>query len=423
MSTLLLVGVVLICVVAIVMGFINRKSLLEFPFLVTVSFVAYLLPQYIALFAVQQLPSGALEKMLFMTIACFLACMYGYWSNRGSVGTPMFGAMDYLRLRRGAIVLMVLGAYFFYQAGRISATEDLGQQWSGPITIYVFLGQFFTVGTVLAFLLHAHRPSRTTLVMTIVGLLFFLHRGLVVGRRTALVEFFLFSCMVLYYRYRFTPSRVLTGVSLVLLAFFVNSTVEYRSTLREKQGAPTTFSALMDINYIENFLLSFTRAPDATNAVYLIDTTDRDLNLDYGSNLYNALVNRFIPGQIVGEGAKKSLYIGEYGYDFGDHVPRTGTTITGVGFAFASFWYLGFFWFYLIGALFGRWFTAAEAGSFVSQAVLALTLYQGMICFIFSPADLFLRIVFLGFVLVPLFVFASRGREQGGQHFSPAARA
>jgi hypothetical protein len=400
---ILLWMILLLCVSVFIHGFFKLSRLVQFPFLTAAAFLAYLFPQLYAAVYHQQFPEAAVAKTLLMTILCLLAAFLGYTTNRKPATLGYSWRFNYRRLIYGCILLTLVGAYFFYKVSVLAPTFDDGRLWSGPITIYVFFGQLLIVGVVLALILHISRPSWITLSISLLGLLFYLHRGIMVGRRTALAEFFLMAGLAAYLKYRWVPPRILVFIILVSGALWINAIGDYRSELtqNERLSAP-----ILSIDYIGNMKQAFTNAPDINNAVYAIDAVDRDFSLNFGLGLYDTIIFRYVPGQLIGYDVKKGLQSQfELDYDLSYNF-HTGTTSTGMGWAFQTFWYFGVLWFFIIGLLMSRWFLAATRGGIVAAMILILTYYQSLAAFSFGPAGFFLRLIFLCFSLFPVLLFA-----------------
>lgn len=430
MTTFLLWLLIFELLALIAWGLMRRDRTFQFPFLAAAGFAGYLLPQIIGLTQEPYLPHGALAKTLFMAILCLAAAYWGYASNRRAA--RLFGnwQFDHRKLVVGSAILSLLGAFFFYKVSQLAAEVSLatGGQWTGVITIYVFFSQLLTFGFVLALILHLKRPSRPTLVIMLFGLAFYLERIVVHGRRTFMIELFLFVVMALWFNRRWAPPRwtVISGIILGMLV--VNSIGDYRSAMLE--GDRTTWtgagvSEILEIDYWGNLKRSFTQGGfDMTNALYRIEAVDRELAFDYGTSLYNAAVTLFVPAQIIGADLKQNLIfdIGTQGFGTTGHTPHAGTTLTGLSDAFASFWYFGAMKFFLIGLIFSRWFKAATQGHVAAQLIAVLVAYQALIAFPFSTNYFFLKFVTLAAFILPVLLYARTRKGQAFQKNGVSAR-
>src|SRR5713101_1789649 len=82
MTLLLIVIFAALCICLLYWGWQSPERIYQFPFLAGATFFAFVLPQVIGLRHDVDLPAGALEKTLFMTLLCALMCYAGYrWRN------------------------------------------------------------------------------------------------------------------------------------------------------------------------------------------------------------------------------------------------------------------------------------------------------------------------------------------------------
>jgi len=82
MVTFLLGVLALECLVTLGWGMLRRARMIEFPFLASAVFSAWVLPQLIGLTNHRFLPTGGLEKTILMAILCLAAAWWGYRRNR-----------------------------------------------------------------------------------------------------------------------------------------------------------------------------------------------------------------------------------------------------------------------------------------------------------------------------------------------------
>jgi hypothetical protein len=119
--------------------------------------------------------------------------------------------------------------------------------------------------------------------------------------------------------------------------------------------------------------------------------------------LYNDLIQRYIPGQIIGYDVKNALKVDVGVQDLADfgYVQRTGTTVTGIASAFLSFWYFGALLFWAIAHLMRKWYLGAVNGNIGAQCVLLLITYSSIRSMPFSTNRFFLEFVNIAVFLVP----------------------
>lgn len=416
--TSVLLGVFALQAIAIIgWGMMRRERMIQFPFLVAAVCLGWVLPQLLGLAAHPFLPRGGLEKTILMAILCLAGSWLGYEKNRRAA--QLFAwEFNHRRLLGGSAAMTLVGAFFFYQVGQLAAevTADVGGQWTGIITIYVFFAQLLSFGMALALVLFTRKPDWPTLALVIFGLVFYIDRILIAGRRAAMVELGMMVLLAFWFNRRLLPPRWAMVVTVFLGVLVINSIGDYRSVMLGKDR--TTWSGagvseILDIDYLGNIKRMATgEAPnfELTNAVMNIAAADRTLRFDFGLSHWNGLVQRYVPAQWVGHEFKQYL-----SFDLGDQARRvfghrayTGTTSTGLSDAFLSFWFFGAFKFLLIGLIMCRWYRAALQGQIVAQLVVILAITPALHAITHSTHSFFVIFLQLGVFLLPVFWFARR---------------
>jgi hypothetical protein len=427
MTEVLLWLLVLSDAAILVWGFRRRDRMIQFPFLAAVVFMGWVAPQLLGLMSNPSRPSGALEKTIFMAWLCLLACWAGYAYNRRPARLFEW-RFDRGRLVWASTALSLLGAFFFYQVSllAVDAIEKFGGQWTGIITIYVFLARLLTLGFAMALLLHLARPTWPTLVIVVFGLSFYLDRILIHGRRQDAVELCLMVLIALWFQRRWLPSRGLMIAAFLLGTLFVNSIGDYRNTMLGKDqyswsGAGIT--KIFDIDFAGNLRgIVEGKQPsyELYNTMLAIEATDRRLDFDYGLSLWNGFVQQYIPGQFLGPELKRSLYIerADSARQVFGFVQPIGTTLTGLTDAFQSFWFFGAIKFFCIGFIMSRWWRAAKAGNRVAQLVLMLCVGASLEAITHTTHHFFLAFVEIAAFMLPALLFARLPKHQRPMHTS-----
>ncbi len=396
-------------------GLRRRERLIQYPFLAAGVFMGWMLPQLLGLSSYANWPAGALERTILMATLCMAGCWAGYVLNRRPA-TLFDWELDRRRLFQASVILTLAGAFFYHQTGLLAADviAEYGGQWTGIITIYVFMARLLAVGFVTAIVLHLDRPTRATFVVVLFGLAFYLNRIVIHGRRAAMAELALMALLALWFQRKWLPGRGLIVAVLLAGALMVNSIGDYRATMLGEDRyswSGAGLSAILDIDFIGNLeRIAEGRQGnyELTNALYEIEATDRTLNFDYWSSLWNGLVQRLVPGQVVGADLKRSLYIERWGSAdrvFG-HEAHSGSTLTGVTDAFQSFWFFGAVKFVLIGFIMSRWWRAANAGNRVAQMVLMLSVSASLHAITHTTNHFFLVFVEIAAFGLPVLVYA-----------------
>ena len=228
-------------------------------------------------------------------------------------------------------------------------------------------------------------------------------------------ELCLIIVLALWLNHHWLPSRKIIISILCFGVLFINSIGDYRNTVVTDDFTVRVdvLDQVLEIDYFGNLKRRFSEdAPDLINAVYRIEAVDQSLELDYGLGLYNRFIDFYVPRQWIGEESKKALIINIGTRDYGkfNHIPISGTTLTGIATAFSSFWYLGMFIFFLIGRIMNLWYRAAQKDNIVAQIVVILVSYSSIIAFPFSTHTFFLKFIQVFAFLMPVLVW-SRIRE------------
>ena len=424
MATLLLWVLVFQCLAIICWGTVRRDRMIQFPFLASGVFFGWILPQLVGLTSNRFLPAGGLEKTVLMAILCLGAVWWGYNLNRRSA--KLFNwEFDRERLTWASAAMSLMGAYFFHEVSLL-APAAARTQWTGIITVYVFLSAFLTYGMVIALVVHLHKPGWLTASVLAFNLLFYLHQVVVRGRRAIMIELGLMLLLALWFRRRLLAPRWAMLATLVVGTLLINSIGDYRDTMLEKDQWRWSGAGAIDvlqIDYLGN-LQRLTSGQalniELTNAVMNIEATDRQMKFDFGLSHWNAMVLRYVPAQFIGSDNKQALLIESIGhgpasdraYEEFRYLPSTrGSTATGLSDAFQSFWYFGAFNFFAIGFITSRWYGAAMSGSVAAQTIVILTMTAALHAITHSTHWYFVQFVQLAAFLLPVFVLARVQRQ------------
>lgn len=410
MTNFLLLILAVVGLIIISQGLMNRERMIQYPFLAAGVFIGWVFPQLLGLSNKKWLPPGALDKTIAMAIFCLIAAWIGYEKNK----RPAFAfnwSYNRSRLLIGAFGLMIFGGYFFYQVSLLA--PEAGTQWSGPITILFFLSSTLSFGFAIALILFINRPSFLSLAGVIFGLLFYLDRIVIHGRRTEIVELGLMLLLALWFTRRRLPSRILVVISFIAGALLVNSIGDYRNVMiGDSYGwSGAGLSDILSIDFIgnlRNIAEGNSLNYELANTAMSIEAVDHTSSFDFGLSLWNGFVHRFISGQLIGPEFKSSLII-RFGNDpsalFGYSV-HTGSTYTGISDAYLSFWFFGAIKFYLTGLILSRWYRAAMQGNLVWQLVLMLTVASSLLGITHSTDSFFLAFIPLMVFLLPVLRYA-----------------
>lgn len=387
---------------AIIFAFLKKRGgYIEFPFLMAVIILIWLLPQMRHLEASGSIFAEGLPSFSDFVLMCVLGTLIGFQVGKGQlkqVGRiASDGAVEVTTFVRywPLIALTVFGflvqvAIFSLPAGQI------GQRMpTGPLAILKFFGHLKTVSLALSLLLYFQFRSRLLLILVISNLALFLPSIVLEFKRTqiltvgfVLVSTYWFSCR------KEVPRLLLLSIA-PLLMFVALGVSELRSISglsvdsqnRVRVDLPTASDVLtIDWNAVlnrENARPEM-RSVELQNAIAYRDVIDRRGSLTLGAQYWNRLVQLYVPGSIVGARTKQALKIGAdlYSYEFliGEDLSRIpGSTLTGFLQAYSDFSYMGWIVYFASGWILGRLYRKASSGLisqqviYVSLAVMALS--------------------------------------------------
>jgi len=364
---------------------IDSRRLYNFTMLFSASFAGWVIPQLIGLsnetgtLFMGLLPEGALEIITLMSILCLVATWLG--DNYG-LSHPGFGAIhrlaeyDYARLVRVAMGLTVVGVIIVQIAHNVLSKQyldNLGTQWTGPITILAFFQSMQKYGFALAVLLYFRTRSPAALMCALFGVVSSVVAFTISARRGAAADTVFMVILGLYFGRRVILPAWVMGTIFVFGALMVNNIGHFRGGKEDASFIERLQSA--DLFGMFNYTLTNGGYELANAAINAWCAEQSEGEFDFGKVHWNQLVHAYFPGQIFGHELKKALKFEErdLAREMLNYKPPPGTTQTGMSDAFMSFWYLGALKFYLIGYVMGRWMNRANRGDLKSQlAYMAL---------------------------------------------------
>lgn len=424
MSYILIIILITECILILKWGFIRRDRLIQFPVLAATVFLGWMIPQMLGVSIFTSLPPGALEKAVFMAILSLSACILGYNFNKRPARILNW-KFNRKRLMVSSYILCLLGTIFIYLTNDLATEQaaELGGQWTGIITIYVFFTSMFTIGFALAFNLHLQKPSTATLIIIIYGILVFIQRIIIHGRRAAMLQLFFIILLSIYYNFRWSPPRLVIIMSILLGILAINGIGEYRGLMLADDSASWSgagVSEVLNIDFVDNFkniAKGESGVQEVLNATLTIEATQRNLQFDFGLSLWNSIVFNYVPAQIIGTDLKNMLMFNFENPAFTEfgHIPHTGSTFTGLSDAFQSFWYFGALIFFFIGLILSRWHRAAMNGSFSAQLIVITTMTAALHTITHTTHHFFIEFIKLILFLLP-FLVISKLKDKKNYH-------
>jgi hypothetical protein len=399
-------------------------GMLQYPFLATTVMVGWVAPQFLGLMNSNMPPSGSLQKTIFFATLCLFAA----WLGCRSTGRP-YKAYDwefsYSRLLYSSAALSLIGLYFYLKVAAMAseAMELYGGHWTGVITIYVLLSTLMLYGFAIAVAVHLRVASLLSYLILVMNLLIYFQRIVIHGRRAAMVELAGVALFYVWLKWGRTPPRSVIFIAVLLGSLVVNSIGDYRN-LMMSSGTTLTWSGagvsdILQINFLENLTTTMLRPGlydnlELLNATHTIATIDETLELNYGFSAWNAFINAYVPGQLLGYDFKNAL-IFEFAVepDYLDGYERyPGTTPTGFSDAFNSFWYFGAVIFFALSRIYTRWLRSANRGSLAATVIVMVVVSPSLHAITHTTHHFFLEFVKIGVVLTPIFLLCRRRRPR-----------
>jgi hypothetical protein len=253
--------------------------------------------------------------------------------------------------------------------------------------------------------------------------------------RSETIDLGLIVLLALWFTRRIRPGLPLLAAAGAAVAVFVFSVGEFRSAAADHYEATGERASIFNpvvwrtIDFGEATERAAEGAPDIRNGVYLMSYRQSEGGYTLGTRLWDDLVFRWVPAQIVGKDVKAALMfqddqqlvyqriLDEYNYQ-----RIGGTTSTGFGVAFSEFWHFGALAFGVYAWLAGRWWMLARQGDLWAQLMYSATLGSGLVNFTHNVYWVWLGLPLLlaGVVFIKTLIWATEHRSRKG---APSKRA
>jgi len=352
----------------------HRDGPYTFPFLAGAIYLVFLIPQFVGHRGNTTLPSGALEKALLMALLCLWMCWAGWYAGANRFASAV-NDFDQRRLLYGATLLAICGMFFFFSISRIPDDQKVGQ-WSGLPVAYYFFAKTLPYAFAIAMFCFAKASSRWALAIIVICGIFYADRILIAGRRGIAFECIFIVLMAYWFHRRKTIPRFAMIALAALSPFILFNTGEYRQAVRDGPG-----TVAKDFDPMDNVANILEEGGEETrNTIIHIAAKDWTRDFDFGIFHWDQLVFNYVPAQIIGIDAKRSLMsdVSNDAYAIYGHQDAVGSTVTGLSDAFASFWYFGCFKFFIISWVLARLYYGAMEGSMAAAIIYALMISNGV---------------------------------------------
>lgn len=358
-------------------------------------------------------PGFSLEKYIIMATLCLAATYFGFKSGSKATPAPRFEGlfsrkMDTGRLRWLSFFYIVIGGLSTVRL-YLSGAQFVGQNWAGPWVIYLFFSGFMVYGFVIGADLYLQTGYKRDMALALLGGTYLLLRTVVHGRRLSAVILCVIVLGLLWFgKRRLVPVSLIVAV--VVAGLVISASMNaYRTAVADK----LEFSKLKDIDFIGTFVKSYGegQACEVLNGCYVIETTDRTLEFDFGACHWNAAVWSFVPRQLVGKEFKQSLMlpfnVAEDVFRIFTYTAKTGSTLTGVADCYLALSYVGCIKFYIIAFVLGVLHANANRGSTIAIILYLLLLPRGLVSFTHGTVDFSNSLITFCIFLMPGLVVCS----------------
>lgn len=248
------------------------------------------------------------------------------------------------------IVLATIGLIKLWGSDTSSSS-----QFSGKDVAYNFLFTTYRYALIFSSVGYFKTRKRIYKILVSISILFFLDRIFIAGRRTDLV-YLAIGLGIPYIYYTKAKLKLILIVPIILFAFEALSLlVAVRTATLNGAGfgsifAGNTLPSIAEIQAAKKKVDNYdVHSPEMQACIYGMRTVMRNDSYDYGAGYWNALIQDFVPAQIVGSEFKQSLKIPTKSDSIVGYKILKGSTMTGFYDSFKAFGYLGCLVFFIIG--------------------------------------------------------------------------
>lgn len=373
------------CFLGLAAVFVHPKKIFEYPYFMTATFTAFILPQAYGMFVHwEKFDESALENLFLMCFLCLAACFAGYYIRPRPRKIRFLGVpVGLQRTFRAGVVFVVVGYAVNYLMWQLPEEELQVTQWTGTVTKLHFFTLLVYPGFAICLRCALMQGRAYQWVITLIAAWNPLQNTIYGGRReqTALL-FFCIAAGIFFAKGKVVSRWIVIG-AICGAAILIPSTGKYRQLA---YGGP--INALQQIPLLENFWAALLpeKPGELKNGMVMIASTGRRGDYQMGAGYWNLMVHRFVPAQFVGRNLKDSIMIGgalEDGLEFARResnlIVTPGSLVTGVADSFRQFGFLGAGFFFFLGMWFRRfWVTALHGNAIVAQVFYIMAMVSSM---------------------------------------------
>ena len=261
-------------------------------------------------------------------------------------------------------LFFIIGGLAFYRYTKLPPEMLYMRQPSGIITILTFFSTFLTIATIISAFVFLRTRRWILFIPLVIGITLYADRILIHGKRSELFEvMFLIALIRIVFQRKRIP--LVIGVGAALIMFTFNAVVaDYRAVTKKVDPQIRQLYYIPIKTRLSQVM--FEADYDIINAVATFKAYRSSKQFfELGADYWNVVVQRYIPGQIVGRNVKESLRIrtGDALWSELQYIPPEGTTTFVPGGIFRNFGWLGFLPLFIYGVFMRFLFLGARERS------------------------------------------------------------
>lgn len=380
----------------------RKNGFVEAPFLMAYTAIFVLIPQFATIYNNPFYDKRLIPDLGIMMISCNLAFVAGFELVQQFVfkREDEIGILHLDKIRNFLIIISIIGftSIFLWEGKKF-------QEGDNVIQANIKSFSQMALCLVITGLLTYHTKAKIAIyiyLLSVVPLFYFAF--FVKGSRGETL--FLLFTIAFYFTMKYPEKKPLikkwTFIILLAGALFSASIIWVRNVVINK-------SANTELSLVDNFINSFSQKKvslgmDLGNTALGIQYLKESNQMDYGTDVYDNLIQNVIPRRIVGESLKERLKLNIVkDQNFIKRQTHGVTTMTGYYWAFRAFSYLGFILFFIIGAIYGIAYSKIRNSASCLYLYL-LILPTTPLVFTHGPGYLYIKI-YMGFLLAYLFCY------------------
>ena len=284
---------------------------------------------------------------------------------------------DQKRLAIAALAMTGVGGVAFALMAREAQNFGVQDQWTGVITLYHLLSQFMIFGGALGILVYMQYKEKWGLVAYIAMIVVAVPIVVIFVRRSVLFQIGTITLGAFMLNKGMRLPRLPLALVLAISVIILNGAGPIRQhILYEGGNIVTAFTdgAIFRETFTEDKFFFSAELKSATSDIEIARATNHYKPFVM---LWNIAVSQYVPGFLIGDTAKASLFIADENRSVYQSYFAEGATRTGFAESFTGYSYFGPFIYLIIGILFGRlWILTTRNDIRAQHIYLVFLLYS-----------------------------------------------